>query len=187
MSIDLSIDLEESEVANIVAQYHRYIDRLLLLQQQALVARETELALGFMQLHRQMLSAHIEVEDQWLLSIATEQQQAWRWPASLYLAEHKKITRFLTREEQRLQSLAQRPTATQVIALLDSQRSYKNLLEHHEEREEIALLKEISPLQQQQLQQRVSERWRQLYQQQRQPLAELAQRLATVETDIMTR
>ena len=163
-----------------MAQYHRYIDELLCLAQQALVEKDRDLALQFWRLHVAMLSIHIAIEDDCLSLVPAEEYKQWRWPATLYLAEHAKIKKFGRTVEARLKALPEVLTASQIIAEIDFQRSYKNLLQHHEEREEIALLQEMastSPELMALFDRRIHQQWQDCYHQQKHSLTRLQQHL----------
>ncbi|ROS05744.1 hypothetical protein EDC56_1296 [Sinobacterium caligoides] len=180
MNTSLQIDLQQTAAAPLVAAYHRYMDELLVLQQESLVAGELSLALDFWQLHVAMLRCHAEIEDRYLEQVSAEQQASWRWPATLYLAEHRKILQFAERVEARLSAMQAPLALRQIVEEIDKQRSYKNLLEHHEEREEIALLLEMpktAAVLTAALERDIVSQWTQLYQAQQPSLASLQQRL----------
>ncbi len=180
MNNPLTISPQEGDTASTVAQYHRYIDELLCLAQQALVEKDRDLALQFWQLHIAMLSIHVAIEDDCLAQVSGEEQKQWRWPASLYVAEHAKIIQFGSKVEARLKALPEVLTAPQIIAEIDFQRSYKNLLQHHEEREEIALLQEMastSPAVMALFDRRIHQQWQDCYHQQKHSLTRLQQHL----------
>jgi hemerythrin-like domain-containing protein len=162
--------------------YHQYMQELLHLHQEALLERDIGLALGFWQLHAQMLRLHIHLENEMLLPALDNQVDSPAWPASLYRAEHAKISSMGEQLGEVLTGLAETGLARRVvIALLDKQRSYKNLLEHHEEREEKGLLPELDAvLDAQQLgniNAVCAQSWQVLYQQQADIVTSLAARL----------
>ena len=124
--------------------FHHYLDELLQLHQEALIERDAQLALGFWQLHRQMLRLHIELEEEYLLPVLERAVATPAWAASVYRAEHVKILALGENLATRLEELQHVGLGRRVlIALIDKQRSYKNVLEHHEEREEKGLLPEL--------------------------------------------
>jgi hemerythrin-like domain-containing protein len=124
--------------------FHHYLDELLHLHQEALLERDAQLALGFWQLHRQMLRLHIELEEEYLLPVLERAVARPAWAASVYRAEHAKILALGDKLTTRLDELQPIGLGRRVlIALLDKQRSYKNVLEHHEEREEKGMLPEL--------------------------------------------
>ena len=127
-----------------VHRFHLYLDELLHLHQEALFEKDIVLALEFWQLHTAMLRLHIELEEQWLLPALERSVVKPARGAAIYRAEHGKILSLGDMLSQTLGSLRNTvPTRRVLIALLDKQRSYKNVLEHHEEREEKGLLPEL--------------------------------------------
>ncbi len=127
-----------------VSCYHKYLQELLLLQQEALLERDIGLALGFWQLHRQMLQLHVHLEEELFLPALEQFVASPSWEPAIYRAEHARVLAMGDKLGKLL--LGYSETGLQrraVIGLLDKQRSYKNLLEHHEEREEKALLCEL--------------------------------------------
>lgn len=129
----------------LVSRYHRHMNELILLHQEALLLQQTDLAERFLALFRAMISAHIDAENTWLLPRLDALAQA-RWPALLYRKEHDKILDMLTNVDAKMRLLegktAQDYRRT-VLALLDYERAFKNVIEHHEEREEVAMLREL--------------------------------------------
>lgn len=130
-------------IEKLTQSYHVLIDEFLLLHQEALVAMDFELAMDIWCLFGDLLQSHIDTENSLLFPAFDLQCVDVRWPVSLYLHEHHKISSLLHQVETRLQALQAKPTRRGVVNLLDYQRSFKNVIEHHEEREEIALLKEL--------------------------------------------
>jgi hemerythrin-like domain-containing protein len=150
-------------VAELTQSYHEVIDELLLLHQEALLLARWPLAMDIWQAFSELLAMHIDVENKQLFVCFDKLCQTPRWPVTLYRHEHEKIITMMAQVEQRLKALVNAPSRRQTIALLDYQRSFKNVIEHHEEREEIALLAElmqvISPLEEQQLQEQIQANW----------------------------
>ena len=151
--------------------YHKYLQELLLLQQEALLERDIGLALGFWQLHRQMLQLHIHLEEELLLPALEQAVDNPSWSADIYRAEHAKVLELGEKLGHLLMAYSETGLQRRVvITLLDKQRSYKNLLEHHEEREENALLPELDEVLNASQLIRVNsvcaESWQVLYQQQ---------------------
>lgn len=121
----------------LVALFHREIDDTLLLHQEALLLADHALASEAFALVQAQLHAHIEVEDRLLLPLAPRVRE--RFAPGVYAAEHGKILDLLDATARRLATLdiADRRA---VIALLDHERVLKNVVEHHETREEQGLL-----------------------------------------------
>lgn len=129
----------------LVSRYHRQMNELILLHQEALLLQQPILAERFLALFRGMISAHIEAENAWLLPRLDTLAEA-RWPALLYRKEHDKILAMLANAETRMHGLAGKTGQAYrraVLELLDYERAFKNVIEHHEEREEMAMLHEL--------------------------------------------
>jgi hypothetical protein len=154
-----------------VHTYHQYLEELLHLHQEALVERDMELALGFWQLHAQMLRLHIQMEEELLLLALERVVTAPAWRADIYRLEHVKVLDLADKLDRLLGQLRHtRPDRRTLIELLDKQRSYKNVLEHHEEREEKGMLPELdaalSAAELVQINKVCAESWQALFQQQ---------------------
>jgi hemerythrin-like domain-containing protein len=165
-----------------VHRFHQYLDELLHLHQESLLERDTVLALEFWQLHVQMLRLHIELEEEWLLPALERSVVKPAWGANIYRAEHGKILSLGDKLNQAISSLHDiGPGRRALITLLDKQRSYKNVLEHHEEREEKGLLPELdaalSAREIHQLNSACGKCWDDLYQKQRHTVTRLSRRL----------
>ena len=165
-----------------VHRYHLYLDELLHLHQEALLEKDIALALEFWQLHAQMLRVHIELEEQWLLPALARSVVKPAWEAAIYRAEHGKILSLGDNLKLALGDLQHvAPGRRILIALLDKQRSYKNVLEHHEEREEKGLLPELdaslSAVELEQINSACGKCWDGLHQVQRDTVIRLIRRL----------
>lgn len=171
---------------SLVSRYHRHMDELILLHQEALLLQQTNLAERFLALFRAMISAHIDAENTWLLPRLDALAEA-RWPALLYRKEHDKILDMLTNVDAKMRLLegktAQDYRRT-VLALLDYERAFKNVVEHHEEREEMAMLRELDQhmdgAEVQQLALTLEQAWHPLLQAQEAQLPALITQLHTV-------
>ena len=91
---------------------------------------------------------HMGFEDEILLPKYRELDSPGRWDATLYSKEHQKIDDLFLRIKNTLTSLIeQRLEASQlrrgIIQLLDREKSFKGLCEHHQEREEKSLFPEL--------------------------------------------
>lgn len=128
-------------LAALVGACHDYLGELLALHQEALIERDLPLALELWQLHAAMLRGHIDLEDRVLLTAHARWVEEPAWATRVYRGEHRKI---LTMGEALGRRVAVAdPGRRAVIALLESERSFKHLLEHHEDREEQGLLPEL--------------------------------------------
>lgn len=163
----------------LVSHYHRHMNELVLLHQEALLLQQPILAERFLALFRTMISAHIDAENAWLLPRLDMLAEA-RWPARLYRKEHDKILAMLVNAETRMHGLAGKTGQTHrraVLELLDYERALKNVIEHHEEREEMAMLHEldqhVAVAELQQLLATLEQAWQPLLQSQEATLAAL--------------
>lgn len=95
---------------------------------------------------RRALARHIAIENDRLLP---HLPAGARWPARLYLAEHERIELLADEYAQRLDALLARPLRSQrarrqaVLTLLDAAHPLRHLIEHHHQREEMALAHEL--------------------------------------------
>jgi hypothetical protein len=136
--------MQDQSLLATVKTYHRYLEELFWLHQEALLERDLPLAMDFWALHQQMLLSHINVENTHLIAAHERCVHEPQWRSRVYLLEHEKIQAISIKMVQRLEGRASgRLSRREVIQLIDSQRSLKNVLEHHEDREESGLLPEL--------------------------------------------
>lgn len=122
--------------------YHGYLDELFLVHQEALVANQLPLAVSALQTFSLRLKEHIGWEES-LLFVCHQALPESRWPTSLYLKEHAKLDDLLGEISRQMTDVLDRPSRRAVIELIDREKSFKGVLEHHEQREEVALLAEL--------------------------------------------
>lgn len=133
--------------AKILAE-HIEIDELLIQHQEALISQDFELAKRRYQAFHTLLREHIAFEDAHLLPLHQTVAEP-RWRTLVYQAEHEKTLELAALMGERLEQvvpIAERPRLRWILARLDEQRSLKNLVEHHNEREEAGLLPELAAL-----------------------------------------
>lgn len=121
------------------------MDELLLLHQEALIEQDMAEALARFEAFHARLRAHIELENCELLPLH-EALLTPRWRTQVYALEHDKILELAEKIHERLRSpLFEKGQAQRrwIIDLLDSERTLKNVVEHHEEREEKGMLPEL--------------------------------------------
>jgi hypothetical protein len=92
--------------------------------------------------------AHAQLEERYLFPVFAKIERQSRWDVSLYEKEHEKIASIFETIANDLywlseQQLTDSQTRRNIIALLDKEKTFKGLTEHHEEREEEAMLKEL--------------------------------------------
>ena len=131
-----------------IHQQHLDLQELFLQHQEALLLGEFEQAKVCLEGYRQCLQAHMQLEEQHVFPAFTTIERKSRWDVSVYEQEHEKINSLYETLVTDLTWLMQQQlNASQkkrnIIALLDHEKTFKGLTEHHEEREEDALLQEL--------------------------------------------
>lgn len=123
-------------------QEHVALHRMFALHQEALITRAWARAAHLLEHYRKRLQRHIRLEEHYLLPYCPQEKTADQWPAHVYVAEHRRAEELLDKAVAHL-ALARRrgvkPAA--LIALLDQEKTLKNLMEHHDDREGMALFK----------------------------------------------
>lgn len=127
---------------------HEQLNELFLLHQEALLQGELANARVILASYEACHRVHMEFEDERLLPKYEELATPGRWDATLYRKEHRKIEDLYTRIEQGLDWLNGQPLQPgqmrrNIIQLLDREKSFKGLCEHHQEREEASLFVEL--------------------------------------------
>ena len=135
-------------LVEIIQEQHRELRELFLQHQEALLQARFEAAASALQSFHARLSAHMALEEQYLFPAFAGIERKSRWDAGLYLLEHEKIRQLYGNIAGELQRLAGDPgkdsmQRRNIITLLDKEKTFKGLLEHHEDREEEALLREL--------------------------------------------
>ena len=103
-------------------------------------------ALQRLQQWRRDLDRHTEIENARLLPHVPE---GARWAARVYLLEHERIALLADEYQQRVQAVINHPPRDEparrraVLVLLDAAHALRHVLEHHNEREHIALAQEL--------------------------------------------
>lgn len=131
---------------DVTTHYHRALDEYLWCHQEALLEQDLPLAREWFALFREVFEAHIRQEDAVLLPRCEALGLAGQWPLLVYRKEHEKIAGLLDRTSAMLEQLPGGHHAMprrNILQLLDYQRTLKNVIEHHEEREEKGLLPEL--------------------------------------------
>ena len=131
--------------ARILAE-HQEMDELFLQHQEALLEQDWGKAQARYAAFHALLLRHIELEDSCLVPLH-QQLAKPQWRTLVYTAEHDKVLEIAQIMAERI--AAPKPeNASQrlrwIIKLLDDERSLKNLVEHHNEREEKGMLPELA-------------------------------------------
>ncbi|MDX1695452.1 MAG: hemerythrin domain-containing protein [Ketobacteraceae bacterium] len=127
-----------------VSYYHRQIDEMLMLHQEAVIVQDIPLADEALRLFTRLLKTHIELEDKLLIPQHEKIRGEIRWRTRVYKDEHTKLHELLNKLQIMIKKA---PEASElrrwVIEFIDYERTFKNVMEHHEEREEKGLLLEL--------------------------------------------
>jgi hemerythrin-like domain-containing protein len=111
--------------------------------QEALLDRRFGEAVRLLEEYAERLREHIALEERCLLPKCATLGSA-RWPPEVYRAEHRRIDQLLVKTGERLRRLGHHGVkAAVLISILDEERTLKRLVEHHHEREETALFREV--------------------------------------------
>jgi hemerythrin-like domain-containing protein len=138
--------MESAGFGSLTVQFHRALGQLLTMHQEALLIDDMVLALNVFELFHDALQRHLDVEHNVVLPLHRELVAEHRWSSLVYEKEHDKLmqmTARIRRELASLSSLQGRARRLAILELLDFQRSFKGVMEHHEQREEQALLPEL--------------------------------------------
>lgn len=123
-------------------QEHVALRKMFALHQEALVMRAWARAAHLLAHYQKRLRRHIQLEERYLLPYCPEEKTPDQWLARVYIVEHRRAEELLEKAVARL-ALARRrgvkPAA--LIALLDHEKTLKHLIEHHDDREDLALFK----------------------------------------------
>lgn len=136
---------KNSSLKSVIARCHRDLNTLFFLHQEAVLIGEMSAAIDSLQRFAEAHKLHKEFEDEHLLKRLAEIDDPGDWPTSLYKHEHSKIDDTLKRVEENIRRLQARKlngTALNfgIIEILDREKSFKGLCEHHQEREEAGML-----------------------------------------------
>lgn len=131
---------------------HRRLDSLLHAHLLGVVGMDFPHAWRQLQRWRRALDRHIELEETDLLPCVPE---GARWPARLYRLEHERIVLLADEYAMRVAALAaraprgERARRAAALGLIDAAHAVRHLLEHHHQREEMALARELPEVLQQ--------------------------------------
>jgi len=135
-----------SGFAGLTARFHRQLGQLFQMHQEALLIDDLTLALNVFDLFAESLHKHLDVEGNILLPLHRALVTSARWPLLIYEKEHDKLLRMAERVRRELLDLSAlhgRARRLAVLTALDYQGSFKAVMEHHEQREEQAMLPEL--------------------------------------------
>ncbi len=135
-------------LVEIIQQQHRDLKELFSRHQEMLLQADFENATHRLEQFRICLKIHMQLEEQYLFPEFAEIEHKSKWDVTLYEKEHEKINQLYLDIADSLQWLREQEfnksdQQRNIIALLDKEKTFKGLNEHHEDREEDALLKEL--------------------------------------------
>ncbi len=139
---------EELSLTRRITTCHQQLDEIFLLHQEALLQGHLQAAADILDAFNTCHTLHMNFEDKVLLPMYADLEEQGKWNATLYHQEHQKIQDLYGRIEEGLQwlikqSLDPSQLRRNIINLLDREKSFKGLCEHHQEREEASLLVEL--------------------------------------------
>lgn len=135
-----------ASVGDFFQQQHQQLDALLQAHLLDVIGNNLQRSQRRLQRWHDELLRHIEVEERCLLPHVPD---GARWPARLYRLEHERIVLLAQQYAERVRVAAARrldgclDQRRNSLALLDAAHALRHLLEHHHEREQIALGNEI--------------------------------------------
>lgn len=135
-------------LVELIHQQHLELHELFARHQEALLQGQFDDAKEWLEHFSNCQKAHIQIEEGYLFPEFAKIERISRWDVSLYEKEHEKIKALYQNVSDDLdwlseQDLTESQLRRNIIALLDKEKTLKGLLEHHEDREEEAMLKEL--------------------------------------------
>ena len=135
-------------LVELIHHQHQALQELFARHQETLLQGQFDLAEEWLQHYVTCLKAHMQIEEGYLFPEFAKIERKTKWDVSLYEKEHTKITTLYQNIIEDLnwlseQELNESQRRRNIIALLDKEKTLKGLNEHHEEREEEAMLKEL--------------------------------------------
>ena len=139
---------DKSKLTKVIARCHRGLDEVFLMHQEAVLLGMFDEAAQLLDCFKELHHLHMSFEEEKLIPRLDGLGIRGRWPASLYTDEHAKVKQLLGKTENNLLSLIERNASNrdlrrEIIVFLDTEKSFKGLCEHHQEREEAGLLPEL--------------------------------------------
>ena len=128
-----------------IASCHVELEQLFFRHQEAVLTGDLPAAQEALRRYAVAHDLHKRFEDEHLFPKLAELDDPGSWPLKIYVHEHDKIEARLEQITTTLNDLIERELhgtelRMALITLLDLEKSYKGLIEHHQEREEAGLL-----------------------------------------------
>lgn len=113
---------------------HEKLDEHFLLHQELLLERRFAEATLALARYVRLIELHMRHEEELLLPIYAREEPPRRWPLVLYTGQHQRMRELLRSASERVAQLSQQQSVRgrEIIELLDSERTYKHLAEHHD-------------------------------------------------------
>lgn len=111
---------------------HSKLDEIFLEHQELLLERRLGEATAKLEVYRELLELHMRHEEELLLPLYARHGPSKRWPLVLFTGQHQRMRELLDAVAERLRSMPAEVRPRDVIALLDFERTYKHLSEHHD-------------------------------------------------------
>jgi hypothetical protein len=140
--------LDNTKLTAVVTRCHQELDELFLLHQEAVLLGSFDAAIQLLNCFKELHHLHMGFEDEKLIPKLDTLGNQGRWPASLYTHEHAKVQQLMGKTGDNLLSLSKGQRSNknlrrEIIAFLDTEKTFKGLCEHHQEREEAGMLPEL--------------------------------------------
>jgi hypothetical protein len=134
-----------TSLKDVIALCHEELGQLFFVHQESILVGDLPHAIETLEQFTQAHDLHKSFEDTHLLPKLAELDDPGDWPASLYNHEHNKIGALLIKltndiAQLNRQKLVGTALHVELIELLDREKSFKGLCEHHQEREEKGML-----------------------------------------------
>jgi len=136
------------KLEDVIHKQHLDLRELFLRHQEFLLQGQFDKALASLNHYDVCHQVHARLEERYLFPEFVKIKRKSRWDVSLYEKEHEKIESLFENISNDLQWLSEQQIndsqlRRNIIALLDMEKTFKGLTEHHEEREEGGMLKDM--------------------------------------------
>ena len=135
-------------LVDIIRKQHLDLRELFLRHREFLLQGQFDEALTSLNHYDVCHQAHAQLEERYLFPEFVKIKRQSRWDVNLYEKEHEKIVLLFENISESLywlseQQLSESQLHRNIIALLDREKTFKGLTEHHEEREEEGMLVDL--------------------------------------------
>jgi hypothetical protein len=139
---------DNTKLTEVITRCHGELDELFLLHQEAVLLGRFDGAIQLLNYFEELHHLHMSFEDEELIPKLAQLGDQGRWPVSLYTGEHSKVQELMGKTRNSLLSLSEdqlsnKSLRRRIIGFLDKEKTFKGLLEHHQEREEAGMLPEL--------------------------------------------